>query len=189
MGGGGSARRRLGRGFVGGSCHRLVASNNHGGTEGTEPFVEKPGDRHGTCTISGWRTPGTDGIRSGFAGGIGAIDRPRNARRPHVPVALDLQEHRQVGRGIDATQSPRLGSHGRDAAEAEWLQLAGQPQDARRLVAPGPQCSVRVHQPAGDCLSEAAATRRSRWTRKRRNWSGNSRIRARNGSPKASRKR
>ena len=30
---------------------------------------------------------------------------------------------------------------------------------ARRLVAPGPQCSVRVHQPAGDGVSEAATTR------------------------------
>ena len=40
-----------------------------------------------------------------------------------------------------------------------WLQLAGQPQDARRLVAPGPQRPVRVHQPAGDGVSEAAASR------------------------------
>ena len=113
-------------------------------------FVEEPGGRRGTRAVSGWRTPETDPIRSGVAGGIGAVDRSRHARRPHVSVALDVQEHRQVGRGIDATESPRLGSHGRDAAEAEWLQLAGQPQDARRLVAPGPQRSVRVHQPAGD---------------------------------------
>jgi len=92
MGGGGSARCRLGRDFVGGSRHWLVASNNHGGTERIEALVEKPDDGHDTCAISGWRTPGTDVIRSGFVGGIGTIDRPRNARRPHVPVAMDLQE-------------------------------------------------------------------------------------------------
>ena len=50
-----------------------------------------------------------------------------------------------------------LGSYGRDVAETEWLQLAVQPQDARRFVASGPQCSVRVHQPVGDRVSEATA--------------------------------
>ena len=123
MGGGGIARCRLGRGFVGGSCHWLVASHNHGGAEGTEAFVEKPGDRHGARTISGWWTPGTDAIRSGFVESVGTVDRPRNARRPHVPVALDLQEHRQAGRGIDTRRPSGLGSHRCDAAQAEWLQL------------------------------------------------------------------
>ena len=109
MGGGGSARCRLWRDFVGGSCYRLVASNDRGRTEGIEAFVEMPRDRRGKSTISGGRTPGTDAIRSGFVEGIGTVDRPRNARRPHVPLALDVQEHRQTGRGIDATKSPGLG--------------------------------------------------------------------------------
>ena len=56
----------------------------------------------------GWRTPDTDPIRSGFVGSLGAVDRPRDARRPHVSLAMDLQEHGQAGRGIDATESPRV---------------------------------------------------------------------------------
>ena len=133
MGSGGSSRCRLGRDLAGGTSHRLVTSDDHGRTEGIETFDEEPSGRCDTRAVCGWRAPNTDAIRSGFVGGLGAVDRPRHARRPHVSVALDLQEHRQIGRGIDATKSPRDGSHGRDAAEAERLQLAGQPQDAREV--------------------------------------------------------
>src|SRR5271165_3404292 len=158
MGGGGSAGCRLGRDFAGGSSHRLVAAHDHGWTEGSGTFGEESACRCSTRAVSVWWAPDTDSIRSGLAGGPGAVDRSCHARRPHVSVALDLQKYGQVGRGTDATKAPRLGSHGRDAAEADWLQLAGQPQVARGLVAPGPQCSVRVHQPAGEGVSETATT-------------------------------
>ena len=74
------------------------------------------------------RSPGggrrtADSIRSGPAGGLGAVDRPRHARRSDVAVALDLQEHGQVGRGTDATEPSHLGSHGRHAAEAAGYSL------------------------------------------------------------------
>ena len=132
MGGGGSARCRLWRDFVGGSCYRLVASNDRGRTEGIEAFVEMPRDRRGKSTISGGRTPGTDAIRSGFVEGIGTVDRPRNARRPHVPLALDVQEHRQTGRGIDATKSPGLGPH-----VATLLKQSGYSLQANRKMREG----------------------------------------------------
>jgi hypothetical protein len=116
MGGCGSAGCRLGRDFAGGSSHRPLAPHDHGWIEGVGAFGEESGGRCDTRAIAGWRASDADAIRSGLAGSPGAVDRSRHARRPHVPLALDLQKHGEVGRGTDATTSPRFGSHGRDAA-------------------------------------------------------------------------
>ena len=94
----------------------------------------------------GERAGGLDGDRSGVAGGPGVADRTRDARRPQVPVALDLQEHPAPGRGIDAAEPSRRSPYGGRVAARSGIQPAGQPQDAGRSFASGPQCPVRVHQ-------------------------------------------
>ncbi len=100
-------------------------AHDHGRTQGLATFVEEPCRGRCTRATPGWWASGIDSSRSRFAAGIGAVDRTCHARRPHVPLALDLQEHGKVGRGVDAPESPRLGSHSGDVVEAERLQLAG----------------------------------------------------------------
>ena len=154
------ARCRLGRDFAGGSSHRLVASHDHGGTEGTEAFVEEPGEslRH----VYGLRVADAGHLTESDPGLLEALERliePATRGDPMSPLRWTCKSTAKLAEELTQQNHPVSDRTVATAAEAERLQLAGQPQDARRLVAPGPQCSVRVHQPASAGLSEAAATR------------------------------
>ena len=70
-----------------------------------------------------------------------------------------MQEHGEASRGADAAESSCNRPHRSEVAQASRLQLTGQPQDTRRLVAPRPQCSVRIHQQSGISISETKPAR------------------------------
>ena len=106
MGSGRGPGGRLGRDIACGSSHGSVAPHDHGWAQGFATVVEEPHRCCHTCAVPGWWAPCIDSNGSGFAGGLGAVDRTYHAWRPDVPIALDLQEHRQLGRGIDAQNHP-----------------------------------------------------------------------------------
>src|SRR6266478_995895 len=79
-------------------------------------------------------------------GRLGAVGGTGEPRRPAVAAALDVQEHATSGAGVDSP-GPHSGGNDRSPiAERSWLQLAGQPQDARRRKPSGPGCAISVHQ-------------------------------------------
>ena len=67
--------------------------------------IRSPNERRRRPACDGrGRSATVDGNRSGVAGGPGAVARTRDARRPGVSAAVDLQEHPASGRGTDAAR-------------------------------------------------------------------------------------
>ena len=141
-----AARAGLGRHFARGPGHRTVPPHDHRRLTATRSTDRAACGRGGTYPAS-WRgSASVDPDRPRIAGGLGVAAGTLDARRPHVPTPMDLQEHPAPGRGIDADEACRGATDRGGVAARGGIQPAGQPQDARRGVASRPQRPVRVHQ-------------------------------------------
>ena len=124
-------------------------------------------------------------IRTCFAD-LRRLGRSGHPRRSHVPTAMDLQEHPEIGRCPGRLWAMSSAIRRSAGSWRAGLQPPSQPQDRGGQVPSRSRCPVRVHQPAGSARSRGGVSRSSRWTPRRRNWSGISRIRAGNGEPQGS---
>ena len=118
-----------------------------------------------------------------------ALIEPTTRGDPESPLRWTCKSTRRLADELTTTEASGEPRHGGHLVAHGRLQPARQPQDAGRRVASGPQCTVRVHQCTGRSGSKIAASRPSRWTQKRRNWSGISRMADASGDRRANRRK
>ena len=171
--------------------HRAVAQHHrrrHGGDRRAVPTSHaRASQPAGAATGRRAQTADRDRPRSGR--GAGGPGRAGDAGRPESPLRwtckstakLAEELHRQGHRG----QRP----DGGQAAVRRGLQPAVQPQDPRGQSAHPDRNAQFEYINDRVRPSSARASRWSRWTPRRRNWSGISRTAGGSGSPRANRKR
>ena len=90
---------------------------------------------------------------------------------PKSPLRWTCKSCRQAGRGARSGGACHQPPDGRRLLHG-WATASRPTARRSREGPPRPRCPVRAHQPAGPGLPEGRGSRSSRWTPRRRSWSG-----------------
>ena len=122
---------------------RPVAQGHRQGSVGDRDRDRAPAGAH---PAAGGGTKEAHRPRSAAGGRAGAPDRAGNAGRPGIAVALDVQEHAELGGAVDPTASPDQPYEGGPTPPRAGLQPAEQPQDGRGRRPSRPGRAIPPHQ-------------------------------------------
>ena len=111
--------------------------------EGQEPFPE------GRVRRGGGGRKGAAALDAGLVPALLALVEPDERGDPESPLRWTTKSLRHLAGELARQGHPVPAPHGRQLAAGEWLQPAGQRQDAGGGPASGPGCAVPVHQRAG----------------------------------------
>ncbi len=149
VGGDRGARPRAGRHRAGGAGHGDFDVDDHPRAQrvaGAGP------DDCGARAAAGWRPEADDRQGSHAAARLGGVGRADRLGGPGIPTALDGEEREATGPDTADHGPPRQSPIGGRAVDCRRVQLASEPEDARRVVAPRPGRSVPPHHRAGPAL-------------------------------------
>ena len=112
----------------------------------------------GTRAAARWGPEADDRQGSHAAARSGGAGRADDLRGPGLPPALDREEHPDPGADPAEHGPPRQPPTGAGAPRRRRVQLASQPQNARRPTAPRPGRSVPPHHRTGPPDTRRAAS-------------------------------